>query len=202
MTRTAVYRHYDADGRLLYIGCSCDPFSRFAVHRSVSSWAHDVANMSVEWFPDRETALCAEKAAILTEKPPHNSGWKQKEKRHWPANIGHLLVRDWAILTGTGAHGLAARLGVGVEKARALMLEVKHIQIPMQINICIATDGAIPTTAWSRRHSGLVGNNAPRLKLATGDRAKGYLKDALSTAKVRKRELIPYATELLRKDAA
>lgn len=71
-TRTALYRHFDGDGRLLYVGISLAPFRRLSSHRHASHWSESIRNIAVEWFPDRAQALSAEFAAITTEKPLHN----------------------------------------------------------------------------------------------------------------------------------
>lgn len=66
-----VYRCYDADDRLLYVGCSYNPPSRFRQHRS-TEWYGDVARTRLVVFPDRRKALDMERLAIETEGPIHN----------------------------------------------------------------------------------------------------------------------------------
>jgi predicted GIY-YIG superfamily endonuclease len=70
--RTALYRLYDIDDRLLYIGIAVDPESRMRVHAREKTWWPLVAQRSIEWFTDRPTAEAAERSAIITEKPVHN----------------------------------------------------------------------------------------------------------------------------------
>jgi predicted GIY-YIG superfamily endonuclease len=70
--RTALYRFFDADGALLYVGITYDTEQRFASHRNSSPWWKDVADESVEWFDTRPLALAAELEAIRTERPRHN----------------------------------------------------------------------------------------------------------------------------------
>lgn len=69
--RTALYRHYDAHGALLYVGISLNPFSRTRQHRN-APWAELVARIDIEWFPCRDSALDAETVAIQAETPKHN----------------------------------------------------------------------------------------------------------------------------------
>lgn len=71
-TRHALYRFYDADGQLLYVGITADPGSRWRKHAHDKPWWHDVANITIETHPTRADVLEAERAAILTEKPRHN----------------------------------------------------------------------------------------------------------------------------------
>jgi predicted GIY-YIG superfamily endonuclease len=70
--RTALYRLFDADGALLYVGITYDTEQRFASHRNSSPWWKDVASESIEWHGSRRLALAAESAAIKAERPRHN----------------------------------------------------------------------------------------------------------------------------------
>ena len=67
----AVYRLYDAEGVLLYIGSSYDPDVRLRTHRE-KWWGQGIARRTVEWHPDRATAYEQEAAAILREDPKCN----------------------------------------------------------------------------------------------------------------------------------
>lgn len=69
---TELYRHFDRQGRLLYIGISKDAEKRAAQHRSNSEWFVYQFSMTVETLPTRALALKAEKDAINKEKPPYN----------------------------------------------------------------------------------------------------------------------------------
>lgn len=69
---TDLYRYYDAEGRLLYVGISFSAIARAAQHRSGKGWWPQVANMTVEHLPTRQDALEAERVAILTERPIYN----------------------------------------------------------------------------------------------------------------------------------
>lgn len=70
--RQSLYRFFDGDGNLLYIGITnCLP-RRLGDHERYKSWFSDVASVSVETFPNRESVLAAEKAAIRAESPMHN----------------------------------------------------------------------------------------------------------------------------------
>lgn len=72
--RTALYRLYDAAGRLLYIGITKAPTTRWQQHgrEKADSWWPDVARKTIEWFDSRPEAEAAEYAAIRTEGPPYN----------------------------------------------------------------------------------------------------------------------------------
>lgn len=67
-----VYRLYDVEGRLLYVGLSRDVMSRIAAHARTKPWYFRVASMHVRAFADRDAAAQAEETAIRNEAPLHN----------------------------------------------------------------------------------------------------------------------------------
>lgn len=72
--RCALYRFYDADDQLLYVGISRRPDTRWAEHRHprYSPWSKFVASRTLSWFASRTLAEAAEVAAIKDEKPRFN----------------------------------------------------------------------------------------------------------------------------------
>jgi len=71
--RTAVYRLYDAEDVLLYVGATKNTARRWSQHAKKKSWWHRVARREVVWFDSRPSALLAEHRAIVSEHPLHNS---------------------------------------------------------------------------------------------------------------------------------
>ncbi|GGU13099.1 GIY-YIG nuclease family protein [Streptomyces violascens] len=69
---TALYRLYDSADRLLYVGVTKDPSTRFAAHRSDKPWWPQVARREETWHPTRNKACEAESAAIWNEAPLYN----------------------------------------------------------------------------------------------------------------------------------
>ena len=67
-----LYRHFDKDGALLYVGVSLSAVQRLAQHRDASHWFADIASVKIEWFADRKEAIAAERTAITAENPRHN----------------------------------------------------------------------------------------------------------------------------------
>lgn len=67
-----VYRHFDKQGNLLYVGCSLSAVHRLSQHSQVSPWFTEIAKIDVEKFNSRDAALAAERQAIQTEKPKYN----------------------------------------------------------------------------------------------------------------------------------
>jgi hypothetical protein len=67
-----LYRHYDADGVLLYVGMADQPEVRERQHDYMSVWHRFSAHMSTAEHPTRKAALVAEQAAIKSERPLFN----------------------------------------------------------------------------------------------------------------------------------
>lgn len=82
--KTQLYRHYDADDNLLYIGISLSTMVRLSQHRSDSAWSERIVRVMIEHFATREEALAAEDAAIKAEKPLFNVMGKGKTKKFYP----------------------------------------------------------------------------------------------------------------------
>lgn len=70
--RTALYRLYDADGMLLYVGIARNPERRFAQHAAEKTWWPRVVRRAIEWYETRGAALMAEEAAIKIDRPTQN----------------------------------------------------------------------------------------------------------------------------------
>lgn len=70
--KTALYRHFNADGALLYVGISSNPLKRLDAHVKGSSWVQEIETVSLLWFDSREEASDAEREAISSEGPLHN----------------------------------------------------------------------------------------------------------------------------------
>jgi predicted GIY-YIG superfamily endonuclease len=70
--RTALYRLYDEDGKLLYVGITSDPGMRFAQHKADKHWWRLVARKDIDWFDKRANAAAAEEMAIKVKDPMFN----------------------------------------------------------------------------------------------------------------------------------
>jgi len=67
-----VYRHYDAEDQLLYVGRSVNLHSRTKTHGRNSHWWLEVVKITVEHYDTLAEAERAEGNAIFHEKPLHN----------------------------------------------------------------------------------------------------------------------------------
>ena len=95
--KTQLYRHFDADRKLLYVGISLSTFARLSQHKDHSPWFEKVATVSIEHFETREGAMAAERKAIKTESPQFNIAMKktlaeiQKEEKEFFAESRRAL---------------------------------------------------------------------------------------------------------------
>lgn len=69
---TSLYRHFDADGILLYVGISLSWPKRTKDHVRGSRWFDAVVKVEIERFASRDEALAAERRAIQAERPVFN----------------------------------------------------------------------------------------------------------------------------------
>jgi predicted GIY-YIG superfamily endonuclease len=69
---TTVYRMFDHQDTLLYVGISNRVDVRIEQHRASKEWFWRVDRITTINYPDRQTALDVEKHAIQTEKPLYN----------------------------------------------------------------------------------------------------------------------------------
>lgn len=70
--RGAVYRYFDDNERLLYVGVSKVPDARDRTHRRSSPWFQFVARRDVTWYSTQKEAEIAEARAIADEAPLFN----------------------------------------------------------------------------------------------------------------------------------
>lgn len=71
---SVVYRFYDDEDQLLYVGCTNSTHRRFAEHFATPArgWQAEVARIETFQYPDRRSAEESEARAIFTEGPLFN----------------------------------------------------------------------------------------------------------------------------------
>jgi|GEM_PF-6716829 len=67
-----LYRHYNSNDELLYVGISLNAIVRLGQHEKNAGWYSTIAKITMETYNTREEVLKAEKHAIITEKPLFN----------------------------------------------------------------------------------------------------------------------------------
>lgn len=70
--RTTLYRYYNSDDELLYVGITGGGSKRQAQHSRKSAWFSEVKYAHFEHFDTRDEASQAELRAIYIEQPKHN----------------------------------------------------------------------------------------------------------------------------------
>ena len=82
MTAHFVYRVFDADERLIYVGCTRNLFMRLRTHEANTWWAYQAAKVTAKVYPDKWSGLLAEREAIRTERPRWNL-FHRGQKETW-----------------------------------------------------------------------------------------------------------------------
>ena len=77
---TSLYRHFSADGELLYVGVSLNTVARLVAHQHRSEWFDKIASITIEKFESRDAAEAAEITAINAEAPKFNRRHIVREK--------------------------------------------------------------------------------------------------------------------------
>jgi hypothetical protein len=70
--RTALYRLYDQDGQLLYLGIAHNLATRWRQHSKTQPWWPAVIRKDITWYDNRVTAELREQWAIAAEGPLFN----------------------------------------------------------------------------------------------------------------------------------
>lgn len=76
--RCVLYRCFDTDGKLIYIGQSMSIASRLQKHERKSTWWQQVSQITFErGYESREQLIAAETRAIQNEKPRYNKQFNE-----------------------------------------------------------------------------------------------------------------------------
>jgi hypothetical protein len=117
--KVALYRHFNARGRLLYVGISANPINRLLDHMYGSAWVSEIARIEIAWCVDRFDAVKQEARAVKDERPL----WNQV---HAPARVVREVrgakteyAECKASVTANGKRGPAAAYASPAEKQRA-----------------------------------------------------------------------------------
>jgi predicted GIY-YIG superfamily endonuclease len=68
-----LYRHYQPNGDLLYVGVTLSVLNRSNAHVNEARWRNLICLIVIEPFATREEALEAERVAIRNEYPKYNA---------------------------------------------------------------------------------------------------------------------------------
>lgn len=88
-----LYRHFDKDGRLLYVGISVCAVTRLAQHEQLGAeWYKKIVRIEIERFPTRLDAMRAELDAIKNEGPLYNRA-TEKDGERTPRKLQEEIER-------------------------------------------------------------------------------------------------------------
>ena len=111
---TTLYRYFNADGELLYVGISRHPLQRHIEHQAWSQFAEEVEFIKFEKFPSRAEASAAEADAIKHEMPLYNSQLSARQLRS--ASQTRLLATEVDLQTIRGLAEYASERGFTIEQ--------------------------------------------------------------------------------------
>lgn len=111
-----VYRCFDSEGRLLYIGCSRRVETRMKEHRASAKWAKQVARMKLAGPYTYKVARDLEREATRDEDPIHNGFTprnvraRQRSRRRFDELMDGFTAQGHAWPEAMRLAGLAHRL--------------------------------------------------------------------------------------------
>ena len=88
---TTLYRYFNSEGRLLYVGITGDNTKRQSQHRRSSFWFAEIASASFVHFDTRQEASQFEIRAIKEEQPLYNTQHLNSQKNDY--NPAELLAK-------------------------------------------------------------------------------------------------------------
>lgn len=170
--RTALYRFFDADDVLLYVGIAYIPDSRQGQHArdAADTWYPLQVRRTLVWFDTRNEAEQAEKAAIKTERPRFNARHNLHADHSVHAAVA-VRARKRTKIDAVGGAGQAPQAG-GL-----------NVYLRNQIDSgALPVGTALPKQAHLKEQFGVTGAAVQRalLDLVTDGyvierRAKGYI---------------------------
>ncbi len=141
----AVYRHVNAAGEALYIGCSANPLQRTQDHASTAPWALQIARIDVMWFRDRKSAFEAEARLIQEEKPIYNGIKRTSVKVSYPPS---QALADYLTATGLKKPEAAELFGISRVYIYGLLNGERDPSTAVAERIQRVTNGAVPVSSW------------------------------------------------------
>lgn len=88
-----VYKIYDKDNFLLYVGCTKHFLVRAYQHAITKQWVNDIAKITVEYFDSRVNALEIEKSYQDDEKPIYSLPLSNSKK--FTTDYKKTLIMEW-----------------------------------------------------------------------------------------------------------
>lgn len=70
-----LYRYYNSEGDLLYVGMSLSSVVRLAQHQEKAPWFTEITRIDIEHYQSRTECARAERLAIRREQPRYNKAF-------------------------------------------------------------------------------------------------------------------------------
>lgn len=133
-----LYRHFDADGVLLYVGISHNIFNRLDAHTRKSHWFKDIKWVQIEKHPCRKTAMRAEGVAILNEQPKYNLTnpavkWEKEAEKQLKKEILAHHVAEFEKFQGNNFSGKDFR------RVRKIQLKATQKELADKMSVSVRT---------------------------------------------------------------
>lgn len=152
---TTLYRHFDEEGALLYVGISLSWPARTKAHARGSRWFDRVARVEIERFPTRDEALIAERDAIKAEHPKfnivHNGAGPAKasvQRRPREIPFADRWVEPMFQLI-TGSNALVGPALVYRDDLISVMVAHGELGAPGQLSELVLGPLAVEVPAWA-----------------------------------------------------
>jgi hypothetical protein len=113
-----LYRHYDSEGNLLYVGISLSSIRRLQQHKN-NQWFNDIKIVKIEKFKNRREAEIAEKRAIAFEVPLFN------KYRPSAYDVFNFMLEDAKVKSNMYIDNLWDKLISGIEER---LIQKKRIE--------------------------------------------------------------------------
>jgi hypothetical protein len=121
-----LYRHFDADRVLLYIGISENPVTRARDHAAGSIWAQFAVHWEGTWHTTRDLALAAERDAIISEKPLFNKQHANYDKQPTIDYLARQIMNPRTAEVSTTSHQLTVAFTCVQCKGADLVFDEAH----------------------------------------------------------------------------
>ena len=87
-----LYRFYNENDELIYVGITNTWYQRFHQHEKKSGWFSEAVKVTFEKYPDRESVELAESYIIKLEKPKYN---KSQNPDYETASSHAQKIKQW-----------------------------------------------------------------------------------------------------------
>jgi predicted GIY-YIG superfamily endonuclease len=158
-SRQTLYRFFNAQNELLYVGITNNPFNRFSGHSSDKSWFSEISHATLEHYQNRAAVDRAETNAIKSENPKYNiakvDGWERS-----PDHMKKIRNRGWHTLPnhetvfGILTQGWVQKYGFGNELETDCYTLFNAIKVAKTMgHKCSGCDAILKHNGFIQRHN-------------------------------------------------